>query len=288
MKLHKKAIQVCALGIAFYFTQQFCLKQTDEFTIAKICSNLPFEEKWETRPLSQQQQTEVLHILDQKFHYLASGGQCYAFLSSDGQSVLKFFKHDRRLPAKWYPESVKKRQKKQRKLERDFNSYKLAFEELQDETGLLYVHLNKTRHLKQTVTLVDKLGIEHKLDLDTKEFVLQKKAELIYPYLQRLMQKGDLIQAKRVIDTLLEVIVARCQKGIFDEDAHIHRNFGFIPESLRAVILDVGRFKKDSSRSQPEVYLKDVAAITIRFQTWLNENYPPLALYLEEKAHEIH
>jgi hypothetical protein len=278
-------LKLCTLVLALYFVQKFCLEQTDGFTIAKISSNLPFEKKWETDPLSEAEHREMLQILDQKFTYLASGGQCYAFVSADGQSVLKFFKHHMRLPCGWRPESAKKLQKKKNKLERDFNSYKLAFEELREETGLLYIHLNKTDHLKQTVTIVDKLGIEHRLDLDRTEFVLQKRADLVYPHLQDLMQKGDTAGAKQVVDALLEVITARCQKGIFDEDARIHRNFGLIAD--KAVIIDVGRFKKDSTRTQPDVYHKDLETITKRLKTWLDEDYPLLSLYLEKRLDEI-
>ncbi len=284
--------KLAIIGLSAYGIMLFCHRQTAGFTLTAISSNLTYHPSWETRPLTSDENLQVEALLKQKFFFLNRGGQCYAFISEDGSSILKLFRlHRRRLPGivmalplPSFLESYRARKAANRslKLYRDFNSYKLSFEELKEETALLFVHLNKTNYLKQQVTIVDKLGIEHRIDLDTTEFVLQKKVSLVCEELNALVQKGQLTEAQRRLDALLDLIVFRSKKGIHDEDAFLTRNFGFVGE--KAVILDVGRFCKDPSRIQPEVYRADVQTIVNRFLPWLQENHPSLAEYLEEQS----
>jgi hypothetical protein len=290
-KLVRFAIAPVICAIAFYYTASFCHQKTDRFYVAKIHSELPFHPEWETAPLNTEKQMELRKLLDQKFYYLGSGGQCFAFASDDGKYVVKFFKHKTRkpfnfllkapLPGKLKKACRKKLDRMDFKLNRDFTSYKIAYEDLNQETGLLYIHLNKGTSLKQSITIVDKIGVAHQIALDDVEFVVQKRAELAYTYVDDLMAKGDVEAAKKALHSMLEVIVARCKKGVFDEDARIHRNFGFI--DAQPIFIDVGRFRHDPSRKQPAIYKQDLADITERFRGWLQESYPPLAPILEEE-----
>lgn len=154
-------------------------------------------------------------------------------------------------------------------------------EQLPEETGLLYVHLKKTDELKTQAKIIDKLGIQHQVDLDKVGFILQKRAEMTYPHLLQLVQNHDIAGAKAAIDSIYSVIVARCQKGIHDEDAKIHRNCGFIDN--KAVIIDVGRFKADPRRQDPEVQKRDLALCTEKLKHFLEDLSPELATYLERK-----
>lgn len=282
-------------GALLYYTASFCNQQTDRFSVARIHSDLPFNPKWETAPLSPQKKTELLKLLDQKFHYLGCGGQCYAFASEDGNYVIKFFKHKIRKPFSFFlkmslPGPLEKKRHKKLdkaffKLNRDFNSYKIAYEDLNEETGLLYIHLNKGTDLNKSVTIVDKIGIAHRIPLDTIEFVVQKRAKLAYTYIDDLMTKGDIAGAKNALHSILDVIVARCKKGVFDEDARIHRNFGFVDS--QPIFIDVGRFRRDPTRVQPAIYKQDLEDITGRFRDWLEESYPTLAPILDEELDEF-
>ena len=87
---------ICA--VVFYYIGSFCDQQTDRFSIARIHSDLPFNPAWETAFLSAEKKAELRKLLDQKFHYLGCGGQCFAFASEDGSYVVKFFKHKVRKP----------------------------------------------------------------------------------------------------------------------------------------------------------------------------------------------
>ncbi|NGX47200.1 MAG: hypothetical protein K1000chlam3_00572 [Chlamydiae bacterium] len=276
------------LALVIYYVPRFCYDKTEGFALTKIHSNLVFEPNWDVKngPLPE--------VFDQKFSYLAAGGQVYAFVSEDGKYVLKFFKHHLRrlpfwlkiLPLPKHLATKRKNQRKKRtaKLLRDFRSYKLSFENLMEETGLLYVHLNKTNSLRKTVRIVDKIGIEHKINLDQVEFVLQKKADLALSYFSNLIQEKKLSKAKDGIDSICELILTRCKKGIYDEDPRIHRNVGFIDG--KAILIDVGRLKFDPRREDPKIQKEDLVKITRRLYTFLQKESPELAEYLEEKIYE--
>ena len=210
--------------------------------------------------------------------------------------MIKFFKHHRRSFPPWFldlplPKSLaasreKKQKEKWRKLERDFKSYKLSFDKLQEETGVVYVHLNKTDDLNKQITLIDKLNIEHQIDLDKTEFVIQKKADLVYPYFEKLMKNNQVDQASKAITSIVELIINRSQKGVYDEDARIHRNFGFLHGKAR--IIDVGRLVNDPTQKNPEVYKKNLHKITARFMIWLEDNHPTLAPFLDKELKKVY
>ena len=142
------------------------------------------------------------------------------------------------------------------------------------------MHLNRTVDLRKQLTIVDKLGIAHSIDLDNKAFVLQKKADLFYPYLEQLLKTGQTDRMKEALSSLVSLIGSRCEKGIFDEDAKLHRNVGFIEN--RAIFIDVGRFRKADINKKHEV-----KTVMGPLQAWLKNKDPAMAQYLTEKMNEI-
>ena len=167
--------------------EKFCRSKTDGFSMSKITSEMTYHKEFETSSLSNKELDSIRSILDQPYHYLGKGVQCFAFVSADDKYVLKFFRMRRVLPSPWLikmpvNESYKK-EKISRKFEefmRDFMSYKIAYELLKEDTGLVYIHLNKTNLLHQKITLFDKIRIKHTIDMDNMEFILQKKADLFF------------------------------------------------------------------------------------------------------------
>ncbi len=261
--------------------------------MAFIHSDLPYNPAWETKPISNETRLELEAIFSQKFRYLGCGGQSFVFVSENNEYVIKFFKH--RLFRKPYSifltlplpsvielSRLRKLNRALFKLNRDFTSYKLAYEELREETGLMYIHLNKGTELKRTLNIVDKIGIEHEIDLDEVEFVVQKHADQLCPRIDALTAEGDITGARNTLHSILEVIIKRCKKGIFDEDPRIHNNLGLIGQ--RAIFMDVGRFVRDPERSIPSVYYNDLKAIIDkRFRPWLERCHPELIPFLDEE-----
>ncbi len=281
------------LWILYHFTSTFCIQQTDGFSVARIHSELSYNPDWEIAPLSSDKQKQIENILSQEFRYMACGGQCFAFSSTDDQYVIKFFKHRIRKPYSYFYalslpqflDSTRKRKldKALFKMSRDFTSYKIAYDDLQDETGLEYIHLNKTQAPKESVVIIDKLGIKHSIKLDDIEFVVQKKADLVYPRFDELKKQADPLKIEQAMRSMIDVIVARCKKGYFDEDPKIHRNFGFTGD--QPVIIDVGRFVRDDKRKEPSVYKADVSIIIKRLREWLEETHPELVDTLDKELY---
>ncbi len=255
MRKLKWVAKLLLFCLAFYGAKQFCEKETDGFTLTQLARPLPELSVLPGAPRD---------VLNQTFYYLGRGGQAFAFVSEDGCHVIKFFKH----------------QRKSAKRERDFTSYRIAGEELKEESGLEYVHCYRTVDLKKQLTIVDKLGIAHAIDLDNQAFVLQKKADLFYPYLEQLLNTGQWEAAKEALLSVVALIGARCEKGIFDEDAKLHRNVGFVEN--RAVFIDVGRFRKSTVDKKQEV-MKVVEPL----QAWLKNKDAALECYLQERLNEI-
>ncbi len=269
----------------------FSWKHTDKFTITGISSSRPYNPSWETRPLSPEEKTELDNAINQQYHYLGCGGQSFIFLSADKNYVIKFFKQRvfemplwlRYIHLPWKLDNYRKKKlwKRQDKLERDFTSYKLSFEELKPHTGVLFVHLNKTCFLKKQLTLVDKLGISHNVDLDQMDFLIQKTAILAVDKISDHMREGKPEQARAAIRSILYLIVDRCKKGFHDRDPNVRTNCGFIGN--QAIKIDVGRFIADPNMPIPSTYIKEVERISKPFREWLATYEPSLVPILDEE-----
>ncbi len=294
--IFKTCLKMIGFLIACVLIKKFCYRQTDGFALYKICSSFSYCSDWETTSSpSQEDEDQISAILDQPFYYLAKGAQSYVFASADGQTVIKFFRLYHLRPPLWLtalelplplqPYKIRKMLEKRLELEKDFQSYKIAFQALKEETGLLYLHLNKTNHLKKSVTIYDKIGIAYPLDLDQMEFLIQKRASLVFPSITCLVNREGLDAAKEAISALVKLLVKRCEKGIFDKDPDLNTNFGFLHKI--PVQIDIGRFRKMQEDTHSEDYRNEVIRITDNFRQWLDQNYPPLSDHLLEEIQHI-
>ncbi len=267
---------------------------TGGFTIGNITHDLPYEPKWEIHP-HEDQKREMDAILSQKFYYLGKGCQSYVFKSEDGNYVLKFFKYQRFRPKAWLsffsfiPQvekyRLKKIEKKQRKLDRVFTSWKIAYEDLQPETGVIFVHLNKSNHLKKMLSIYDKMGIEHRLNSDDFEFMVQKKAKMLCPTIDEMIVEGRTKDAQDLLDKLLFLIVSEYHRGYADNDHALMQNTGVWNEN--PVHIDVGQFVKNPNVKNPALYNQELFNKTWKFRKWLAKRHPELADHLVMRLKEI-
>lgn len=204
-------------GLAYFFSDL----ATWGFTIARLRTS---------KPLGPSIGVDPYLILKQKFYLKDQGGQSYVFISADEKYVLKFFKD---MPRPWIP-FKKYQQKKLGKLTRTLNGYHLAFDRLQQETGLLYLHLSPTATPLPT-TLVDRLHIEHPIDLSSVYFVLQKRATPVSVFSESTVSQVSKLLQKR----------ASCH--IADHDPRLQTNLGWIDGQL--AFIDPGRFVEDANAS---------------------------------------
>lgn len=289
LTLFKKGV-ILALTISLcYGVERFCHKQTDGFAVHKILSHLKPDERWDCT--SWIDASELRVILSQPFTYLGKGAQCYVFASQDGHYVLKFFRMSHIEAPRWFqslplPSFLEnwRQQKiavKQSKMEKDFLSYIEAYHKLREETGMIFLHLNKGRGVEQKLSLIDKIGIVHQLDLSRMQFILQKRAKPFYPALQEMIEHQEIESAKRALSHLVQLFHKRHCLGLEDKDPDLKTNFGWI--DAHPIQFDVGRFKKRGPNSKNEPFHDEVLRITDELRRWLQGKEPSLASYLDQQ-----
>lgn len=293
-KLKKICLGICILlvGLAGRSYYEFL---NDGFTIENISSDYSYDARWDVRPLTAKEIALTDVILNQKFTYLGKGYQFYAFLSQDGDYVLKFFKYKRlRIPCwleyfdfipiiKRY--RLENMQRKCKKLEGAFNSCKVAFDHLSNEAGLVCVHLNKTHNLNKSIVVVDKMGWSHLIELDQMEFLLQKKAEMLGSYIDQLMNAGNIVEAKQLLTQIIEVVLSEYARGLLDNDHALLPNTGVI--AGRPIHIDVGQFVLNEDAKLPQVYKQELFSKTYKLHRWIKNKYPELSQYLESELRSI-
>ncbi len=270
-------------------------KKSIPFSMEAIQSDMPFHPEWATRILSPEEDSALQEALSQSFRYLGSGGQCYVFVSADDQYVIKFFKQKSFAIDPWVAKfpipylidwlKVKKKEKKERVRSNVFNAFRHSFDHLSQETGMLYVHLNRTSHLNKTLSLTDARGVSHLLQLDDLEFAIQKKAELAFRRIDSLMRESDVEGAKKAILKLLKLNLSLSQKGYRNRDPNFRSNCGFVGEE--AILFDVGRIVPSEEINEPENISKAFKKSTPKFRKYLTENYPDLLKHFDACVEEL-
>ena len=266
----------------------------DGFSLAGISSELPAQDRWDIA-ISEDDKRLAMEILSQEFHYLGSGSQSFVFASQDEQYVIKFFKHKRwqlnplykhlPLPKKLDAKRTRWKQKKWGTVNNTFLSCKASYELFQKDTGVIYVHLNRTKDLDISLKVKDRLGLVHELNLDELQFVIQKRAIPTDVYLLSLREKGEIELAKQAIHEMLTFTKRRAELGFSDKDPHLIRNFGFLEG--QAIEIDVGGFHKDPKKDFQYYQTFELKRIQNKLLPWLEENYPEIVSYAKEEIVSI-
>lgn len=219
----------------------------------------------------------VRKLLSQKFTYYRCGKQMTAFESEDHQYVLKFFNPRAFLRKEWFSDLKKLKRfcslkwlshtyfKRGKRLEQVFHCHDLAFCELQQEAGILYVHLNPLSCLSKEIDLIDADGKAYHFDLDDTPFVLQKKAQLCTDRFQELVNQSDHEGIMQGLAQLQELFEQRAAKGFTDRIQTLHNNYGFTDDG--AIQIDLGRIRKESSvaTNREEEIKRIFADIALRY-----------------------
>lgn len=265
---------------------------TDGFRLAHISSELKPDSRWKTRELTEEEKLEVDVAISQSYTYMGKGCQSYAFLSEDGQYIIKFLKYQRFRPQYYFYWFTFLKEFKQyldlkidlkvQKMERLFTSWVVAFDLLPKETALIYTHLNKTDHLNRSITITDYAGYRYELDMDQMEFLIQKKGELLCPVIDQMMAEGKEEETKTMLSGLFRMIVSEYQRGIADNDHALMQNTGVIDG--QPFQLDVGRFVVDPIASNPKIYNQEIYNKYYKFRLWLKRFHPSL---LDHVNHEL-
>lgn len=240
-----------------------------------------------TAPLSK----EVGQILSQPFYFLGKGRQCFAFASKDGKYVLKCPRTNiyklpfwtRVLPVASYRDKLKWDKNKRQKFV--FESFRLAEEELQDETGTIAAHLGITEGISKSIAIVDPLGMRHNLPMGKTIFILQHKQPLWTPAFLKAQRCQNTEEQRRLLNALVDIVIQRAKKGMLNRDRSFLRNYGF--DGTRAYQIDVGDFFQLKDWDPSQVFQKAVRDSLAPVQEWLAEVDPPMLEVLNERLERL-
>lgn len=271
----------CLAAFFIFGAARLYFKLTDDFRIANITYKMPHHPEWNI-PIGQEEKERLHSILKQKFTYIGKGAQSYAFSSADDRYVLKFFKF-KHLTPHWFVElfpplppfsTYREKQaiRKNRKLYGVFEGYNLAYAIHREPSGLIYAHLNTTTDQHPQITVVDKIGFERKIDLDSVPFLIQEKAKTTRAVINEALKKGDLQLAESRIGQIFDLYMTEYNKGIYDKDHGVMHNTGFVGEY--PIHLDVGKLTKEEEMKRPELWQPDMEHIAWKFAVWIRNNYP--------------
>ncbi len=279
--MKKWVFLLIALALPFnYALYHTHIKRTRGFSIDKITPyNQTYNPVWDIN-YSNDKLSEVKQIIDQPFSYFGSGKTCYVFLSADQNHVIKLFKQRHMRPFSFLekmmgysliPDFVQKLDERMQTRSKLFTSFKIAHNDLQDQTGLVYLHLQPTSSLNQTLYFTDKEGRPFTFEADKMEFLIQKRAMRTFPILSAMIEKGQFEEAKTSIQSIEDLITIRCQKFIDDDDNNCERNIGLIDG--KACEIDIGEFSLNPKLS-PEDTQQHIEIALRDLNAFLQKNHP--------------
>jgi len=216
--------------------------------------------------------------------------QFFVFESADGKYVVKFFQQQRfevKDYAAWVPNFVadmlrgKQRKEKLERLHKMIQSAELAYEKAPEQTGILYIHLNKTHHVHKKLTVLDRKENLLNVPLDDVQFILQRKAMFIKQTLAKLMYDGKEAEARARITQVFDLLVYCAKAGIYDTDGALIRNdnIGFLGD--KAMYIDMGKFTPTQDALSPAMLDWNFRRLR-PLHNWLKKNYPSLEAHFEE------
>lgn len=287
----KKIALFLGVVVALYGAGRLYFALTDGFSVSNISSEIPYDPQWETHVLSNLEQNQIDAALSQNYSYLGKGCQSYVFISEDRKYVIKFLKYKHFKAPGWLEYftfippvekyQMKKSAEKTRNLHKIFQSWKIAYENLSDKSGLLYIHLNKTPEWKKTLHIKDKMGISHTIALGDMEFLVQRTADMLESKLETLMAEGKQVEAEQVIDRLIQMLLDEYRQAYADNDHALMQNTGVL--NGQPIHIDVGQFIHNKIVMDPKIYKQELFDKTYDFHTWLQKHYPDLAAHLRAR-----
>ena len=232
---------------------------------------------------------QINKILSMPFSYLAEGTRTYAYVSADDKIVIKLFKSPTEIKTaffslgidlgkvSWSPKPNDSLGSAEIMHRNTLKSYQLAFDKLQEDTALIYIHSSETENLINNIRINGS-----NFNPNTTQFLLQHKAFLFGEKLVQLMSAGKTQEAKIEIDKLLDFIISLWKRGITEDTFNFYDNYGFFGNKI--IQIDAGEFHQGFDCVKKEIFQKKI--IKKESYQWLNLKYPDLASYLKDKVYE--
>jgi hypothetical protein len=259
-----------------------------------IESNFPSRKEWDIKLTSAHDRFFYV-VCQQTLTWLGKGMQAVVFETQDEKYVVKFFQLGRLREDEergffqnlFSKETKEKRQDRLLHREEIFSSSKMCFEELQEETGIVYVHLNRTKDKIHGIKLVDKYGQSHHIRGDDASFVVQKKARYLIPTINGFMENGKIEEAKACVNHVFDLLMSLAKKGFVDGDDALIRNNNIGLTDDKAIYIDTGHlfYAKNLDVSERMRYEFQVRLDPL--EKWLNIAYPEVGSYYRTRRNEI-
>lgn len=289
-KFARTLINLMLIAMLLYAGGRLYFNLTGGFSTDNI-TGMPDIGAFSVQSTAEAEQRQVAEILSQPFYYLGKGCQSYVFESKDHHYVIKFLKLQRFRPhwtldlVSFIPQIEKQREEKTlektEKLLDLLNSWKIAYENIPEETGVIYMHLPDQRLTSQKLKIIDKAGITREVDSRDVAFLLQRKAEMLCPFIKRKMKEGNALAAKKALTSLVTRLVDEYHRGYGDNDHALMQNTGVFDGS--PVHIDVGQLTREERFKDPLVYREELFSKTYKFRIWLAKHYPDLERHLYQE-----
>lgn len=271
------------------------VKPSKRFSLNQIINTFPHNPDWEVK-VPPETVEFVNMITQQPFYWLGKGFQASAFVSEDGEYVIKFF-HQSRLKETPFSENPfgylfskdfrNKMDERQSHRQEIFSSSKMSYQEFPEESGIVYVHLNRTDDLIKGIKIYDFSGQCWRLRGDDASFVIQKKADYVIPTLKILMKEGKVEQAEARINQIFDLLLSLAQKGFLDGDVALMRNNNIGFAENRAIYIDTGHITRHQNINLKERMRFEFNVRLAPLHDWLKMKYPVLAQYFTTRSEEI-
>ncbi|MBM3208548.1 MAG: hypothetical protein FJZ57_08145 [Chlamydiae bacterium] len=294
MSYAKKIILAIGAIVLIFGCITVIQKYNGKFSIENLTSSKPFEMSVYSGVLSEEESRAVEAAFSQKYTYLQHGKQVFPFVSEDGKYVIKFVRHYKAKPPFYHslplPKSLRNFATKRAELNREkvdvaLKSFVIAESQLKKESGLLYVHINKTSHIQKSLQVKDKLYRNFSINLDDYDFIVQKTAVLAYDQIKQLMDNNQIEQAQTLVLQIIDLIETRLKNGIHDNDITVFKNVGVVDG--KPIFIDLGRFSYLPANTSTYDLRKDFLKQISSFYDWISKKYPQLEKQLKTRLDQI-
>ncbi len=260
---------------------------TGGFRLGKMSLDVFFNPAWEVAEPSQETDALVKQILARPLRYLSHGAQSFVFASEDGNYIVKLFRYDQKVHPwrQWFRDEVLKKKKRylpDEKVHRLFSSCKLAYEQASDLTGLVYVHLNRTKGKLPHALFIDRLGRRYDLDMDRYRFAVQHRGRHIREVFKEAIDSQDQAKTERLIDSFFALLRKRTERKIRNSDTKISPNFGFFGEE--AMEWDFGNYWVDPKMEEASFRSYEIGLFTGQLRQYLERTAPEYLPYYDRAS----
>ena len=260
------------------------------FSLQFIESTLPQQEGWEAQ-ISAYHDRFFYVVSQQALRWIGKGSVAFAFATTDDKYVVKFINLSR-FKSALNPSFFKRTFKHDTphpdpRMEDIFQSARLSFDELSEETGTVYVHLNRTKEKIHGLKLIDGYGQSQRICGDDTCFIVQRKARPVLKVLAELMEKGAIGEAQQRIDQIFDLLISLAQKGYIDGDDRVisNNNIGFTDD--RAIYIDTFHFFPVRQLDLERRMQYECRQRLLPLERWLTLSYPELAVYYGNKRNDV-